>query len=173
MQSGPPSVSASGAAPQLPIVMLVFGFPATAGSSSGGGGSGQQCLSLGQLEALVHEFGHALHSLLSRTTFQHLSGTRGALDLVEVPSHLMEELTVRNARVLTDWVAADTSHTPDGVGIGAGSAASLRCGLVEEALVQTHALLNAHDLDLDIRHHSAATTPALLYSTFFFATAHY
>lgn len=31
-------------------------------------------LSLGEVEMLLHEFGHALNSLLSRTEFQHLSG---------------------------------------------------------------------------------------------------
>ena len=39
---------------------------------------------------LLHEGGHALHSLLSRTEFQHLSGTRGPLDVVELPSHVAE-----------------------------------------------------------------------------------
>jgi intermediate peptidase len=39
---------------------------------------------------LYHEFGHGLHSLLSRTSFQHLSGTRAAMDFVETPSHLFE-----------------------------------------------------------------------------------
>ena len=43
-----------------------------------------------EVETLFHEFGHALHSLLSRTKFQHLSGTRAAIDFVETPSHLFE-----------------------------------------------------------------------------------
>jgi intermediate peptidase len=42
------------------------------------------------VETLFHEFGHGLHSLLSRTTFQHLSGTRAAMDFVETPSLLFE-----------------------------------------------------------------------------------
>ncbi|KAG7374007.1 peptidase M3 family protein [Nitzschia inconspicua] len=43
-----------------------------------------------EVETFLHEFGHALHSLLSRTNFQHMSGTRAAMDFVETPSHWME-----------------------------------------------------------------------------------
>ena len=47
-------------------------------------------LTLSDLATLLHEVGHTLHSLLSRTQYQHLSGTRGPLDVVEVPSHVTE-----------------------------------------------------------------------------------
>jgi mitochondrial intermediate peptidase len=47
-------------------------------------------LTFGDLETLCHEFGHALHSVLSRTRLQHLSGTRGPQDIIEVPSHVFE-----------------------------------------------------------------------------------
>lgn len=63
---------------QLPIVALVCNF-----SNPGG-------LHPKEVKTLFHEFGHALHSLLSLTSFQHLSGTRGATDFVEMPSHLLE-----------------------------------------------------------------------------------
>jgi intermediate peptidase len=66
---------------QKPIVALVCNL------SSGRDGNN---LGHGELETLFHEFGHALHSLLSRTKFQHMSGTRAAMDFVETPSHLME-----------------------------------------------------------------------------------
>ncbi|KAK5579206.1 hypothetical protein RB653_008885 [Dictyostelium firmibasis] len=42
------------------------------------------------VEVLFHEFGHALHILMSRCNFQHLCGTRGPIDFVEIPSTLME-----------------------------------------------------------------------------------
>ena len=67
---------------QLPKVALV----ANISTSSAADGY----LSFGDLETLCHEFGHAMHSVLSRTELQHLSGTRGPQDIIEVPSHVFE-----------------------------------------------------------------------------------
>ena len=39
---------------------------------------------------LYHEIGHCVHSIVSDTKFQHLSGARGTVDFVEFPSHLFE-----------------------------------------------------------------------------------
>lgn len=39
---------------------------------------------------IFHEFGHVMHSLLSKTEFQSISGNRVPLDFAEVPSHLFE-----------------------------------------------------------------------------------
>nr|XP_027110470.1 mitochondrial intermediate peptidase, mitochondrial-like isoform X3 [Coffea arabica] len=43
-----------------------------------------------EVETLFHEFGHALHSLLSRTDYQHFSGTRVVIDFAETPSNLFQ-----------------------------------------------------------------------------------
>jgi len=47
-------------------------------------------LSLDDVETLFHEFGHALHGMLSKVTYDGLSGTSVARDFVELPSQIME-----------------------------------------------------------------------------------
>ena len=66
---------------QLPTVALVANI------------SSNTFLAFSDLETLCHEFGHALHSLLSRTKYQHLSGTRGPQDVIEIPSHVFEKFS--------------------------------------------------------------------------------
>uniref|UniRef100_A0A1D1YPQ1 Mitochondrial intermediate peptidase n=1 Tax=Anthurium amnicola TaxID=1678845 RepID=A0A1D1YPQ1_9ARAE len=68
---------------QLPVVALVCNFSTSSGSSNAR-------LNHGEVETLFHEFGHALHSLVSRTDYQHFSGTRVVLDFAETPANLFE-----------------------------------------------------------------------------------
>ena len=47
-------------------------------------------LSMDDVETLFHEFGHALHGLLSKAHYKSLSGTNTPRDFVELPSQFME-----------------------------------------------------------------------------------
>ncbi|EFJ18321.1 hypothetical protein SELMODRAFT_420134 [Selaginella moellendorffii] len=68
---------------QLPVVALVCNFSKPLSSMSA-------LLHHWEVENLFHEFGHALHSLLSRTEYQHFSGTRTVIDFAETPSNVFE-----------------------------------------------------------------------------------
>ena len=47
-------------------------------------------LTLDQVGTLFHEYGHALHGLLTKCTYKSVSGTSVARDFVELPSQIME-----------------------------------------------------------------------------------
>ncbi|MGA3302248.1 MAG: M3 family metallopeptidase [Methylovirgula sp.] len=67
----------------LPIIVNTLNFVKSA--------EGEACLlSFDDARTLFHEFGHALHGLLSDVTYPLLSGTNVARDFVEFPSQLYE-----------------------------------------------------------------------------------
>ncbi|KPJ95696.1 MAG: peptidase M3, partial [Gemmatimonas sp. SG8_17] len=66
-----------------PIVTTNFNFPPPTAE-------GPSLITFDNASTLAHEFGHALHGLLSDVTYESLSGTNVPRDFVEFPSQIME-----------------------------------------------------------------------------------
>jgi len=66
-----------------PVVIIVTNFANPVND-------GPVLLSVDQTETLFHEFGHALHNLLSDVSYKGISCTRVKKDFVELPSQIME-----------------------------------------------------------------------------------
>lgn len=54
-------------------------------------------LTFDEVETFLHEFGHALHGMLAKSTYETLSGTSVYRDFVELPSHIMENWLTEKA----------------------------------------------------------------------------
>lgn len=66
-----------------PIITMVMNFTKPTGDTP-------SLLTFEEVSTMFHEFGHALHGMLSDCTYQSLSGTAVPRDFVELPSQIME-----------------------------------------------------------------------------------
>ena len=66
-------------------------------------------LSFNEVTTFLHEFGHALHGMISRCTYESLSGTNVARDFVELPSQFMENFAFEQ-----EWLDTWANHYQTG-----------------------------------------------------------
>jgi len=62
-------------------------------------------LSFNELTTLLHEVGHSLHGMLTKCTYEGLSGTNVARDFVELPSQFMENFAFEK-----EWLDSWATH---------------------------------------------------------------
>lgn len=101
-------------------------------------------LSMDDVETLFHEFGHALHGLLSKAHYKTLSGTNTPRDFVEMPSQFMENYCYHPDIMKTYAFHYKTREViPDSLIAKINAAAQFNQGFVETEL------LSASILDMD------------------------
>ena len=112
-------------------------------------------LSLDNVETLFHEFGHALHGLLTQCTYKSVSGTSVARDFVELPSQIMENWAFQK-EVLADYARHyETGEViPDSLVAKIEAAANFNQGFMTTELaaaaildMKWHELTSAEGLD--------------------------
>ena len=130
-----------------PVIINVGNFnKPTAGNPS--------LLSMDDVETLFHEFGHALHGLLSRAHYKNLSGTNTPRDFVELPSQFMENYAYEPEVMKTYAFHYQTGEViPDSLIQKINAAGKFNQGFV------TTELLSASILDMDF--HELTTAEGL------------
>ena len=130
-----------------PVIINVGNFnKPTAGNPS--------LLSMDDVETLFHEFGHALHGLLSKAHYKSLSGTNTPRDFVELPSQFMENYAYEPEVLKTYAFHYQTGEViPDELIKKINAASKFNQGFV------TTELLSASILDMDF--HELTTAEGL------------
>ena len=88
-----------------PHIVLVMNFTPPTGDKPA-------LLTAGEVHTFLHEFGHAMHGMLSKVRFGSLSGTGVARDFVELPSQIMENWLAQR-----EWLMSFAKHYETGEAI--------------------------------------------------------
>ena len=92
---------------ERPVVVNVCNFPAPVSDSP-------SLLSFENLITLFHEFGHAMHGILTNVTYGSMSGTSGPRDFTEFPAQILEHWASEPEVLKTFAIHHETGETiPD------------------------------------------------------------
>lgn len=129
-----------------PVISIVCNFTKPVGDKPA-------LLTFDEATTLFHEFGHALHGLLSNVTYESLSGTSVSRDFVELPSQVMENWAA-DPEVLKQYA----KHYETGEAVPDTLIAKLeRAGTFDQGFA-TVEYLAASFLDMDYHTQTAAIT---------------
>ena len=131
---------------QRPVIYNVMNFARPADGEPA-------LLSIDDARTLFHEFGHALHGLLSDVTWPSLSGTSVARDFVELPSQLFEHW-LEVPEILERHALHVATGAPLPQALAAKMAAARTFGAGFETVEYTSSAL------VDLALHEAAEAPA-------------
>lgn len=114
-------------------------------------------LSMDDVETMFHEFGHALHGLMSKAHYRSLSGTNVPRDFVEMPSQFMENFCYEPEIMRTYAKHYQTGEIiPDSLIAKINNAGHFNQGFVETELLSAsildmdyHCLTNADTIDVN------------------------
>ncbi len=106
-------------------------------------------LSMDDVETLFHEFGHALHGLMSKAHYKSLAGTATPRDFVELPSQFMENFCYEPQIMRTYAFHYQTGEVmPDELIEKINAAAKFNQGFVETELLSASILdMDYHEID--------------------------
>lgn len=120
-----------------PIIVNVLNF-------AKGPANDPTLLSFDDARTLFHEFGHALHGLLSDVTYPSLAGTAVVRDFVELPSQLIEHW-LGTPEILTRFAR----HAKTGAAMPAALMAKLKAARTFNQGYETVSFLGSAIVDLD------------------------
>ncbi len=115
-------------------------------------------LSLDNVETLFHEYGHALHGLLTKCTYKSVSGTSVTRDFVELPSQIMENWAFQKDVLATYAHHYETGEMiPDSLVTKIEAAGNFNQGFMTTELaaasildLKWHMLTSTEGLDLEV-----------------------
>ncbi len=124
-----------------PVIVNVGNFTKPSGSSP-------SLLTLDEVATMFHEFGHALHGLLSECTYKSVSGTSVARDFVELPSQINENWAFQPEVLATYARHYETGEViPDGLIEKIGKVSKFNQGFMTTELVAASILdMKWHEL---------------------------